>query len=284
MAHADQFSPGSSLGILSWFFGQVVLRKDPEVDTQQIHVIGAGLGRTGTASLKIALGMLGYKTYHMKEVMENSHAWAWNQYVDTGNVTSLMEVVGKAGYNATLDFPACLVYRKLLAANPNAKVILSVRDSPEAWAKSALATIFGNNRVPGPVFGRAPYMHFSYFRDLARLDSWMRNATVGDAVELESAAAFYTEWNARVLEQVPAKQLLVFNAKQGWPPLCSFLGVEQAKCAALAAFPHVNDTRALQAVFNIVNALADYWFWISRFATLSVAILVRLAFRCCCKK
>lgn len=82
-------------GILS-LLAEAALRSDEEVDTQQIHVIGAGLGRTGTASLKVALGKLGYKTYHMKELLENNHAWAWNAYADTGNAAALIEVIGKA--------------------------------------------------------------------------------------------------------------------------------------------------------------------------------------------
>ena len=34
----------------------------------------------------------------------------------------------------------------------------------------------------------------------------------------------FEEWNAEVIATVPAEQLLVFEASQGWEPLCNFLG------------------------------------------------------------
>ena len=40
------------------------------------------------------------------------------------------------GFNATVDFPASAYYEELLRTFPKAKVVLSVRDNGEKWARS----------------------------------------------------------------------------------------------------------------------------------------------------
>src|SRR5436853_403737 len=105
-----------------------------------IKVIGAGFGRTGTSSLKIALEELGFdKCYHMREVMEHpQHAPIWTAAYNGRPVDwdALLR-----GYQATVDWPGCTFYKELMRQYPDAKVLLSVRD-PEKWHTSALNTIF----------------------------------------------------------------------------------------------------------------------------------------------
>src|SRR5690349_1451752 len=105
-----------------------------------LKVIGAGFGRTGTASLKDALDMIGFgPCYHMREVFDHpEHVPYWQAAVD-GTLTSWEPILGN--YNSTCDWPACTYYEELMALNPDAKVILTVRD-PEKWYESALATIY----------------------------------------------------------------------------------------------------------------------------------------------
>ena len=40
----------------------------------------------------------------------------------------------------------------------------------------------------------------------------------------ENRFQFYEDWNEFVQHKIPKDRLLVFNAKQGWEPLCEFLG------------------------------------------------------------
>ena len=96
-----------------------------------LKVIGAGFGRTGTMSLKVALEELGFDPcYHMSELFENSsHADLWNAAAD-GERVDWEALLG--GYAATVDWPGCSFYEELMEAYPDAKVLLSVRD-PERW-------------------------------------------------------------------------------------------------------------------------------------------------------
>src|SRR4051812_1394462 len=125
-----------------------------------IKVIGAGFGRTGTASLKDALEMIGFgPCYHMREVFENAeHIPLWQSVVD-GNLSDLEPIL--ANYNSTCDWPTCSFYEAQMQANPDAKVLLTVRD-PEKWYESARATIYplsSNTNQDDPV--RAAHMRFA---------------------------------------------------------------------------------------------------------------------------
>jgi hypothetical protein len=105
-------------------------------------------------------------------------------------------------------------------------VILTVRD-PERWYESARNTIFNMHGVGS---SRAPRMA----RDLA----WQKgfDGDVGDRRRMIEA---FNRWNEEVKEVVPAKRLLVYEVKEGWEPLCGFLGVEAPKSKP---FPHLNDS------------------------------------------
>src|SRR4051794_9317995 len=105
-----------------------------------LKVIGAGFGRTGTASLKGALDMIGFgPCYHMIEVFDHpEHIALWHAALD-GTLLSWELIL--RNYVSSCDWPAASFYERLMRANPDAKVILTVRD-PEKWYESVLNTIY----------------------------------------------------------------------------------------------------------------------------------------------
>ena len=105
-----------------------------------IEVIGAGFGRTGTLSLKFALETLGFdKCYHMMEVMLNEgHVAQWRQAAQ-GEKVDWHDLY--RGYRATVDWPSASFWRELRFVYPDAKVILTLRDS-ERWYTSVMNTIW----------------------------------------------------------------------------------------------------------------------------------------------
>ena len=105
-----------------------------------LQVIGAGTGRTGTMSLKLALEQLGYgRCYHMVELLQHPEDVVHWERANRGEPVDWDTLF--AGYRATVDYPGYLHYKTLMQRYPNAKVILTVRD-PDAWYESALATIY----------------------------------------------------------------------------------------------------------------------------------------------
>ncbi len=204
-----------------------------------LKVIGAGLGRTGTLSLKFALERLGFAgCYHMVEVLMNpGHAALWNAAADgRPEWERLFE-----GYAATVDYPGCGYWRELAKAYPDAKIILTVRD-PLKWFESTQATIFSSQNR-GLEF---PELHeffdknvFSHFGERIHDRDFMVRA--------------FQAHNDEVQRSIPPERLLVFEAKQGWTPLCEFLGVP----APAEPFPHINSREEMEAMVRARAAHAN---------------------------
>src|SRR5580698_3234920 len=107
-----------------------------------LKIIGAGLSRTGTLSLKLALEELGFgPCFHMLEFIKPEYEprrTLWEAARDGG------EPDWKAmfdGFSSAVDMPACLYYLKLSLVYPQAKVVLTVRD-PATWYRSMIATVW----------------------------------------------------------------------------------------------------------------------------------------------
>jgi hypothetical protein len=226
-----------------------------------IQVIGAGLGRTGTLSLKAALEALGFtRCYHMVEVLARlGDARTWDAAV-RGEPVDWDRLF--AGYRAAVDFPSCMFYRELLQKYPGAKVILTVRD-PERWYDSARQTIyFARTAFPRWAVVLNPRMRI-FQRMIDRL--WDR-ALHGRFEDRAFAIDAFNRHNEQVRRDVPADRLLVYEISQGWAPLCAFLGVPVPEGKP---FPHLNDAAEFRARIEhgvrIVRALG--------YAALGVAAL-----------
>src|SRR5689334_17368530 len=114
-----------------------------------LRVIGSGVGRTGTNSLKVALErLLGAPCYHMLEVFPRpAHFGLWTA-VARGQPVDWDALFD--GFAAAVDWPAAAFWPELAAKYPDAVIVLSERESADAWWKSASATIFDRTRPPPP--------------------------------------------------------------------------------------------------------------------------------------
>ena len=205
-----------------------------------LEVIGAGLGRTGTLSMKAALEVLGHKPcYHYVEVQEprpgynDGHRDAWVDFME-GRREMDWEWLYRS-YTATLDLPMCLFYRELMQVFPDAKVVLTVRE-PRSWFASyyKMARMMRIMR-PATLFS-------AKLRATARIANQVNQRVFGgppldEAVGVEA----FERHNRSVMETVPAERLLVFDVRQGWEPLCAFLEVPVPE----VPFPRLNDGEAL---------------------------------------
>ena len=188
-----------------------------------LQVIGAGLGRTGTMTLKTALEQLGFgPCHHMIEVFAHPEQAAFWRRAAGGEAVDWDE--GFKGYNSSVDWPSAHFYKQTAAHWPEAKVILSRRD-PKRWYESMTETIlkamreraFGGGEGGG---GSGSKEHPMRFAEMIVKDQTFH----GDFSEANVIAAFERH-NAEVIATIPPERLLVFEAAQGWGPLCAFLGV-----------------------------------------------------------
>jgi hypothetical protein len=196
-----------------------------------LQIIGAGLGRTGTSSLKAALEELGFgPCYHMTEVIKHpTHAKTWEKATQ-GHPVDWHDLF--AGYQSAVDYPACSFYKELMDVYPDAKVILSVRE-PERWYESAYETIYLTLQEVPPWSRWLPWVNDIY--RMTNLLIW-DGQFEGRFEDRAYAIDVFNQWNAEVQAVVPPERLLIFDVKQGWEPLCAFLGVEVPS----RPFPHAN--------------------------------------------
>src|SRR5262245_37587709 len=176
-----------------------------------VKVIGAGYGRTGTLSLKVALEQLGFgPCYHMVEVFKNPQAASW--WVDAADGKDDWRKIFEV-YNATVEWPGSTFYAALADTYPDAKVILTERN-PEDWFASTQATIFPRATPPDT---DVPFDQM-FRKVIGRLfDHRMR--------EHDHVIDVYLRHNAAVRRRIPPDRLLVYEVAQGWEPLCRFLDV-----------------------------------------------------------
>ncbi len=196
-----------------------------------LKVVGAGFGRTGTLSLKQALEQLGFdKCYHMLEVgLNEGHVGLWRAMA-RGEAVDLEALF--AGYQASVDWPSCNFWEEQLAVFPEAKVILTVRDS-DKWYESIMNTIYPLSRAgrdsDDPAVAERVAMAFEVIWD--RLFD-------GRLEDKAHVISIFEAHNQHVRDSVPADRLLEFEASQGWPPLGEFLGVSVPE----EPYPRVNST------------------------------------------
>jgi len=198
-----------------------------------LKVIGAGLGRTGTLSLKMALEQLGIgPCYHMVEVMMHPEAAAL--WIGAANGKPDWDAIFH-GYAATVDYPGCSFWRELSAFYPDAKVLLSLRD-PDQWFESTQATIFSAQAME--MIGRSPMKPF--------LEKTVWNE-FGDRIhDRDFMVDAFRRHNAAVQQAIPKERLLVYEPGQGWEPICEFLGVP----VPASPFPHANSREEMATIMS----------------------------------
>lgn len=194
-----------------------------------LQVIGAGLGRTGTFTLKQALEQLGFgPCHHMTEVIANpGQAEFWNRAA-RGETVDWEEVYGS--YRATVDWPGAAFWRELAARYPQAKVVLSQRD-PGRWYDSMAETILKSMELMGLSGPEVPEDHPSYFGGVL-----IAQRLFGFDYSRDNVIAAFERHNAAVREGIAPERLLEFDMAMGWGPLCEFLEVPVPD----APFPRTN--------------------------------------------
>ena len=232
----------------------------------KMQVIGTGLGRTGTDSLKEALNILGYNTYHVKEIMARSmttHFETWKYLIDhdckVPNSRELFEeMFDSHNYTAVIGISSFCA-NELIKLNPDAKFVHTERESAEQWQASVEATICSTSS------GRVLKLARKFFAPSMRLHAFVKSVLevrfirqpIVDVSQQtchhhkQDMLQAYTEHNKLVKKWVPRHKLLVIqNHSQGWGPLCKFLN----KPIPQEPFPNANSR---EAFIKTVNGLAN---------------------------
>ncbi|KAI9490400.1 P-loop containing nucleoside triphosphate hydrolase protein [Zychaea mexicana] len=217
-----------------------------------LEVIGAGMSRCGTDSLRAALNILGYNTHHMfdggplykndelTEVFEEAYKHP-EKHVDWDIVYN--------GYNAAVDCPTISFLPRLFEKYPDAKVILTKRDS-ESWYKSVYNTIYRIYELP-------PENPEEFEENVANMVKaiWL-DGSFQDLQKFKddpkTIKKRYEAHNAWMIKNIPANRLLVLDLRDGidWDKICPFLG----KPEPAVPYPHVNTTASFNEKHKVIDS------------------------------
>jgi hypothetical protein len=204
-----------------------------------MKVLGVGVGRTGTLSLKAALEQLGFgPCFHMRNMLDHLDRLPLWQAAADGQPVDWDAVF--AGYRSSVDWPGAAFWRELSSFYPDAKIILTVRD-PERWHDSVRQTIYqlfgGGPESPLAEEALRKIPGIAKVHAVNRKLIWNGPWLQGRFEDRAFAVRAFEEYNARVRREVAAERLLVFDISAGWEPLCTFLDV----AVPGEEFPHLND-------------------------------------------
>ncbi|KAL4787328.1 hypothetical protein BJX76DRAFT_354274 [Aspergillus varians] len=220
-------------------------RRANEPCGKEMKVLALGMPRTGTMSLYTALNELGYTSYHMTECWlnhRNNSLLDWNKAIDAKFFGKRKRFRGEDfdrmlwRYDAITDFPCIFFAEELMDAYPDAQIVLTTRDMG-SWVpsmKRSLYAVLAMDRLRYLGVLDSTYLHPATTLIRSALSIW----TGGNSHDMDSLMAGYAAHNALVrgAALVRGRRVLEFSVKEGWGPLCRFLGRDVPQ----REFPRVN--------------------------------------------
>ena len=231
-----------------------------ESKEEGLVVIGAGLPRTGTLSTRMALQhLLRAPCYHgsVPVVEQVDHLQPWVEMFQAGKLEPETAKRLLNGCKAGVDWPVFCWYQELAQLFPEAKILLTVRE-PHAWFRS-------QKWLNDAIYTMVAETPFSWFFSLIGLGSFTATMRAKHLIQHgiagkrnrallageEASVKFYEEHVEEVKASVPSEKLLVFSVKEGWQPLCTFLGLPVPEIP----FPTVNDRKATERIFITLKVI-----------------------------
>jgi hypothetical protein len=260
-----------SLTLLLWTPTKRITANNSNNDEYPFYIIGAGYGRTGTHTLQGVFEDLGYgPTHHMIKVFKNREYDAWTEIETDTNETRIQEnlkqIMIKGGYHSSVDYPSARHFKHLVKVFPKAKVILTIRENAQIWIKSARKSIFifHECRIKS-IFEHKKFFMCTginllyalwppYWASTRMFDAMLTDH-LGDMSD-ETLTKIYNQQIEDAKKFVPADKLLIYNVKQGWEPLCKFLGIDIPN----KPFPQSNDSETFFMFLHILAAFGWIYF------------------------
>ena len=178
-----------------------------------------GLNKTGTTSFGEALKKFGYGWVGMSPRYMN--------YYKAGDMNSLFKVA--YNYDVLEDIPWPLAYKELDQHFPNAKFVLTTRETPEKWLKSITDHIISEYDGHEYIYG--------HFYPKGNESAYLNK---------------YNKHNSEVIKYFkdkPGKLLsMCFEHGDGWDELLPFLGI---KGRPRSEWPHVNKAGSQPSHLNM---------------------------------
>lgn len=126
-------------------------------------------------------------------------------------------------YKAVCDIPPAAFAEELIAAYPEAKVVILNRDV-DKWYESVKSTVI-KVAAADPWMTMRGFLDWREFGQVVRMvGTILRNMFGGDMTE-ENMKRVFIEYHENLRRIVPKERLLEFKVQDGYKPLCDFLEV-----------------------------------------------------------
>lgn len=221
-----------------------------------MRVLCLGPSRTGTASLTQALKRLGYvHCYHGYDpLLQNASDmkfWLEAKNERCGKKTGRRftredfdQLLGHC--QAVTDFPCLTFAEELIEAYPEAKIVYTTRDR-DTWHKSVSGTL--EYYINHPAIPRVTMVGKIFNTDLQYVSEYLEYFFTGyyGGDFRKHGKRVFDEHYELVHRLAPKDNILDWSVKEGWGPLCEFLGDPVPE----VEFPYVNDTEEFKAGLRV---------------------------------
>ncbi|KAI1827575.1 P-loop containing nucleoside triphosphate hydrolase protein [Xylaria intraflava] len=237
----------------------------PRDPSRKVQVICAGYSRTGTSTMALAVEkLLGGPFFHGGTQTLNREDAYCKKWVDVyearkrGDKEVMMKLLREvtAGFVGVGDLPILDFIPELMELYPEAKVVLVERE-PDRWLESVKVVSRAANKPWLPYFVWV-VPGWRWFPVLVRHygEGARRILALEPRQGVKPETKLLINYNNMVKDIVPREKLLVMELKQGWEPLCKFLGVPVPN----EPLPRANDTAAATEISNYVTRrLVQIW-------------------------
>ena len=248
---------------------QQIQQQDQQQPRRQLRVFGAGLPRSGTGSLAVALSKLGYRPIHGAGTIELApildRHYKYDKYEE--HYASNLDIIDwqeDHGYDAQgLDQLGWKLYKEVADHYPDVKIILTVHPrGAQAWSESFTSCI------PRATywFQKYPFKFSASWQTLMILWEEIHGYISGGKTSEDSIfeypghglANYYEQHNQRVIEYVPSERLLVFDPSDGWEPLCEFLEISEESCPK-TPYPNMTLRNTIIVLSKVTQAIVLIW-------------------------
>ena len=247
----------------------------------KVKIVLGGLARTGMTSVQQALTQLNFTGVPGMPDLLDAVGDEIDALYSTGSIDAegFIGAMGRRGYEVCgLNMGGKL---NAAAARLGLKVILPrAHDTAEEWATSMQATI-------AQQYDRGRERPFTWLLPGLGAFASELKAAINDGdgaktseLDLRVMARNYAEHNERVRKLVPAANLLDFDVREGWPPLCAFVGVAKGACPT-TPFPKMGTRAEIKPVIFVFWLLTCIWPALPLLPLLMI-YLIWAACRCCC--
>ncbi|GIJ92711.1 hypothetical protein Asppvi_001989 [Aspergillus pseudoviridinutans] len=222
-----------------------------------MKVLALGYGRTGTRSLRDALLTLGYHhTYHTFDAVyvnpRECKIWLKGLHAKCDGVGKKFgreefdQLLGHC--QAVADMPAAYFAPELIQAYPDAKVILTIRDIDE-WHESVKNTLqIADSSLISGILGFTAKILFMPNRWNYPMFQKLNKVLYDGDFKKNGRKSFEQHYD-HVRSLVPPENLLEYHMKDGWEPLCRFLG----KPIPAEPVPYINQREGFNKKFRDWN-------------------------------